>query len=338
LIKTGIIILAHGSRGERSAVPEILKRITEGLKRYLSPETRITGASLQFNHPNLDEAAEDLINEGIKQIIISPYFLFTGRHITEDVPENIVNLQKRHPEVQFTLTANLGFHESLIELMAGNIIQASPDLSPDITTLPVAPDKIEEQSLKIVDRILSPELMGNERTVAMRVVHAGGDPSLANLIRFSPSAVEDGIAALKKGASIFTDVRMVSTGISKRLVEGFGGSVICALDDIPAAKNKDQNLTRAAAGMYRLDSKLNSTIIAIGNAPTALLAVLDMIDHRNLRPALVIGMPVGFVQARESKAALIKRSISFITIEGTRGGSPLAAAAVNAILRLANAK
>lgn len=337
MIKTGIIILAHGSRGERSAVPEILKQITEGLKRYLSLETRITGASLQFNHPNLDEAAEGLINEGIKKIIISPYFLFTGRHITEDVPENIANLQKRHPEIQFTMTANLGLHESIIELMAGNIIKASPDLSPDITT-PVAPDKIEEQSMKIVDRILSPELMGNERTVAMRVVHAGGDPSLANLIRFSPSAVEDGIEALKKGASIFTDVRMVSTGISKRLIEGFGGSVICALDDIPPAKNNEQTLTRAAAAMYRLDSKLNSAIIAIGNAPTALLAVLDMIDHRNLRPALIIGMPVGFVQARESKAALIKRSIPFITIEGTRGGSPLAAAAVNAILRLANAK
>jgi precorrin-8X/cobalt-precorrin-8 methylmutase len=308
LAKTGIVVLAHGSRGERSEVPAILNRITEGLQRYLSAETSITGASLQFNHPNLDEAAEILINQGIRQIIISPYFLFTGRHLTEDIPENIANLKRQHPDVQFSMTANLGLQESFIELMAGNIIKACPDLSPDTSGSPIAADKIEEQSLKIVDRLLSAELTGKERTVAMRVVHAGGDPSLANLIRFSQLAIEQGIAALKKGAPIYTDVRMVSTGISKRLIEGFGGSVICALDEYPAETNIQQKTTRAAAAMHHLDSKLNSTIIAIGNAPTALLAVIDMIDHRNLKPALVIGMPVGFVQARESKAELMKRS------------------------------
>jgi len=340
LVKIGVIVLAHGSRGSRgsSEVPEVLNRITRGLQRHLSPDTVITSAALQFNHPNLDEAAEGLINQGIRQIIITPYFLFTGRHITEDIPENIENLKKRYSDVEFTLTANLGLQESFIELMAGNILDVSPGLSPDISTTPVPPEEIEGRSMQIVDRLLSPELTGKQRTVAMRIVHAGGDLSLADMIRFSPFAIENGIDALKKGCSIYTDVHMVSTGISKRLIDSFGGSVICALDKIPADKSDTKNMTRAAAAMYHLDSKLNSSIIAIGNAPTALLAVIDMVDSRNLSPALVIGMPVGFVQARESKTELMKRSISFITIEGTRGGSPLAAATVNAVLRLANAK
>lgn len=337
MTETGIIILAHGSRGERgsSEVPAILAHLTQGLKRFVSSDVDIIGAALQFNHPNLDEAAEILNTKGIRQIIIAPYFLFMGRHLTEDIPEKIQNLKSRFSETQFIMTANLGLHESFIEMMANNVIEASPSLAVGASSESVSPDKIEELSLGIVDRMLPEELTGNARIVIQRIVHAGGDPSLASLVRFSLSAISDGIKAIRKGCPIFTDVHMTATGVSRKLVQKYGGSVLCALDEDYANRNIDKKLTRSAAAMYQLNTKLNPGIIAIGNAPTALLAVIDMIDNQHLTPLLVVGMPVGFVQAAESKKELMKRQIPYITIEGTRGGSPLAAATVNALLKLA---
>ena len=129
-------------------------------------------------------------------------------------------------------------------------------------------------------------------------------------------------------------MRMVAAGINTRLAEGHGCSLCCALDEPQPMQSANTALTRAASAMYGLETRLNSAIVAIGNAPTALLALIDMIDQGRIAPALVVGMPVGFVQALESKAELIKRRIPFITVEGTRGGSALAAAAVNALLRL----
>ena len=333
----GIVVLAHGSRGERGAseVPEVLGRITQGLKRFLSPNVEITGAALQFNHPNLEEAAESLIALGPKLIVIAPYFLFTGRHLTEDIPESISKLKKQYPDIEFKLAGNLGLHDSLIELMAKKITETCPSLQPDVAFSFVSPDNIEEQSMRIIECMLPPELIGNERIVTQRIVHAGGDPSLSYLVKFSPTAISSGVDAIKKGCMIYTDVRMAATGISSRLTKAHGGSIICALDELPTQNQDNNTITRSAAAMYHLGTKLNSTIIAIGNAPTALLAVIDMMDNQQLSPALVVGMPVGFVQARESKAELMKRQVPYITIEGTRGGSPLAAATVNALLRLA---
>jgi precorrin-8X/cobalt-precorrin-8 methylmutase len=111
--------------------------------------------------------------------------------------------------------------------------------------------------------------------------------------------------------------------------------VYCALDEMEPEMG-EKALTRSASAVLNLGAKLNGAIVAIGNAPTALFALIDMIDKEKIRPALVVGTPVGFVQARESKAELMKRKVQFITLEGTRGGSPLAAAAVNAILRLSS--
>jgi precorrin-8X/cobalt-precorrin-8 methylmutase len=294
----------------------------------------ITGASLQFNYPNLGEAVESLVTRKVDRIIIAPYFLFSGRHLTEDIPEALEKLRNVHPDIQFIMTENLGMDEYFIELMARRITDACPDLVP-ATLSSISPGDIEKQSMDIVEKLLPRDIMGDERTVTRRIIHACGEPHIASLVKFSPSAVSSGLQAIKRGCDIYTDVRMVAAGISSRLVEAHGCSLYCALDEANTAQKTENVTTRSAAAIRSLGKRLNNAIVVIGNAPTALLALVELIDNENIVPALVVGMPVGFVQAAESKTELMKRTIPFIAIEGTRGGSALAAATINALLRLA---
>jgi precorrin-8X/cobalt-precorrin-8 methylmutase len=192
--------------------------------------------------------------------------------------------------------------------------------------------------MEIVEKLLPPTLKitGEERRIVKRVVHASGDPQIASLMKFSPSALPSGLNALAQGSPIFADVQMVAAGINKHLAEACGCLVACAMDEIIGQEPaREQNITRAAAAMHHLGQRLNEAIVIIGNAPTALLALLELIDNDPIKPSLIVGMPVGFVQARESKEELMKRGVPYITIAGTRGGSAMAAATVNALLKMA---
>ena len=340
--QTGVIILVHGSRGELGSVevPKVLGRVTDGVRPLLSPGVDVIGAALQFNHPNLEEAVESLVMQGVSRILIMPYFLFSGRHITEHIPQLVDGLKRLYPERQFIVANPLGLDKSFIAHVAECIVEAAPELSPNGWSS-VSPENIEQQSMDIVEKLLPPlpNLSQEERAVVKRVVHASGDPEVARLVKFGPSAISSGLAAIANGSPIFTDVRMVATGINERLVKMGGCSLSCAMDEAGwAERAKEETITRAASAMRHLGSKLNDAIVAIGNAPTALLALLDMVDNREIRPALVVGMPVGFVQARESKDELMKRDIPYITMVGTRGGSAMAAATVNALLKMAMKK
>jgi precorrin-8X/cobalt-precorrin-8 methylmutase len=332
---TGIIILAHGSRGERGAVEvsHVLQRLVEGLKVLLPSDLEIIGASLQFNHPNMEEAVELLINLRVKSIIIAPYFLFPGTHLTEDIPHLIQSLKTRYPGRQFIATENLGLHEYFVEPLSRKIIDAFPDLLQNNSIAPGSPESIELQSMKIIEKLLPDGIDQDEKSIVKRIIHTSGDPGITHLVKFSPSAIDSGREALAKGCTIFTDVTMVSSGIRKKLAEKLSCSVICALNKYDGVPNS-KTLTRSASSLYSLKEKITGSIFAIGNAPTALLALLDMIDNENIKPALVIGMPVGFVMARESKSELMKRNVPYITITGTRGGSTLAAATINALLQM----
>ena len=331
------MVLVHGSRGERakSEIPEILKRVTAGLKTLLFQEVEIIGAALQFNHPNLEEASEELIQKGASLIVVAPYFLFFGRHLAEDIPETIDNLKKIHPGVEFAMTENLGLNEYFIELIARRITAVCPSLQPDAAFYSNSPELIEKHSMEIVESLLPANLTGKEREVTKRMVHASGDPLISTLVRYSPTAVTDGIDSIRRGCSLFTDVRMAAAGISKSRLKVSGCSLFCALDEAVPESLEAQTGTRSANAMKFLGKRLDRSIVVIGNAPTALLALIRMIDEKQIEPSLIVGMPVGFVQAAESKIELMQRSVPYITIEGTRGGSPLAASAVNALLKLA---
>jgi len=176
-------------------------------------------------------------------------------------------------------------------------------------------------------RTLAREKIGNktpEDRVRQRCSIAVGDFTMADLMRFSGDPVSATIAALKAGAPIITDIRMVQVGIQKK---GHRSEVLCALDfgsDIAKA----QEITRSSAGILALRERIPGSIIVIGNAPSALLVICDLIKE-GIRPAVVIGTPVGFVNAAESKALLRTIDIPSISTEGTRGGTPIAVAALN---------
>jgi precorrin-8X/cobalt-precorrin-8 methylmutase len=199
------------------------------------------------------------------------------------------------------------------------------------------PHEIEVRSMEIIDGLLPHgDWSPGELAVVKRLVHTSGDPSLAADVRFSAGAVAAGVAALRAGASVFTDTHMVRIGVNEQRVAAYGGTVECLIsDEAIAAESRSSGRTRAACAMRSFGSRLDGAVVALGNAPTALREVLALAAEGAARPALVIGMPVGFVDAAESKAALMESDLTFVAIEGTRGGSPLAAATVNALLRVA---
>ncbi len=199
------------------------------------------------------------------------------------------------------------------------------------------PDEIDRESLKMVQASLPPlpDMDPKEHYVLCRIVRAEGDAAIAPSVRFSPGAVESGLSALQAGPDVLTDVRMVEMGISKALLKGANLTTRCLIDAPEvAARAQREGTTRSVAAVRELAPQADGAVVAIGNAPTALLSLLDLIDEGQVNPALVIGMPVGFVACAESKAELVKRNVPYITIEGRRGGSSAAAATVNALLDL----
>ena len=198
------------------------------------------------------------------------------------------------------------------------------------------PQAIEAESVRIVEELLGPlDLEEEAAAVLRRMVHAAGDPSLASLFRAAPGAARAGVAALRAGAGVYTDVEMVRAGINKRLLGTLGGEAVCAVSREGVAEAaRRAGTTRSEAGLRLLGERLAGQVVAVGNAPTALFTVLEL-ARSGVRPALVVGMPVGFVGAARSKAELAAGGLPYLTVEGTRGGSTLAAAAVNALLILA---
>lgn len=201
-----------------------------------------------------------------------------------------------------------------------------------------SPADIESLSMQIIDGLLPPlNCSEAEIQVIKRIVHASGDPEIARLVHFTPDAVDKGIQAILRGCHIFTDVKMAASGIRSVETQKFG----CQVESIISASGvaglaEKESLTRSAAAVRLFAPKITDSIIVIGNAPTALLALNEMLNTGKIRPALVIGMPVGFVEAAESKDELMRLNTSYICIEGNRGGSGIAAAAINALLILAD--
>ena len=205
----------------------------------------------------------------------------------------------------------------------------------------VAPQDIERESFRIIEAELGPHNLPHaEFQIARRMIHATGDFSFAENVRFHPAAVEAGLAAIRAGKNVLVDVHMAAAGISESLLARFGGRVVCRMREPETAElARKLGGTRAEAAMRRsADAADNVGIVAVGNAPTALLAVMDLIAAGRFTPDLVIGAPVGFVNAAESKELLAEKDYPFITVLGRKGGTPVAVAAVNALLRLAGAE
>ena len=197
------------------------------------------------------------------------------------------------------------------------------------------PMTIENRSMELIAPYLA-ELHLDERETKLysRLIHASGDVGYAPITRVHPQAIDAAIAALKRGVDIYTDVEMVRTGINKKKLASFGGTVHCLVADPDvAARAKAEGITRSMVAMRTFGKDMDGSIVAIGNAPTALFEVLRLVREEGICPACIVGIPVGFVGAAESKAELAANDIvPYITVEGSKGGSPIAAAAVNALM------
>lgn len=200
----------------------------------------------------------------------------------------------------------------------------------------IAPQEIEAESFRIIEAELGPTtLPPREFQVLRRIIHATGDFSFADNIRFHPRAIDAGLEAIRSGKNILVDVNMAVSGVSRHLLTPFGGRVLCRVNEAETATlAQEMGGTRSEAAMVRCQND-NIGIVAVGNAPTALLKIMELIAAGSFSPNLVVGVPVGFVNAAESKELLSQVDYPFVTALGRKGGTPVAVAALNALLRLA---
>lgn len=199
----------------------------------------------------------------------------------------------------------------------------------------MSPDEIEKQSMAIIEKELGTlDCSFEEKEIIKRVVHTTVDVEFGRGLIFHPKAVGAAIEGIKQGKRIITDVHMVKAGIRAYDLKDSGNEILCFFDKDKTEPNPD-NIPRAVLAMRKAKPYLNGSIVAIGNAPTALLELIDMIWEEDVRPHVIIGVPIGFVGAAESKLELQKQNIPYITNAGRKGGSTAACGILNAIIKLA---
>ena len=198
----------------------------------------------------------------------------------------------------------------------------------------VNPLEIEERSFAIITELLGDHQPDEETApVVKRVIHTTADFDYRENLVFSEHAVRKGIEALRQGCHIVTDTHMAMAGINKTVLSRLGGEVHCFMADPDVAEEaKARGITRAAVSMERSAALGRPCVFAIGNAPTALLALRDLMDAGKVTPALIIGVPVGFVNVVESKERILGCDVPYIVARGRKGGSNVAAAICNALL------
>jgi len=329
-----IIIAGHGSpRDEANNIEQIAALLHSMIHPGCSGKC-VMAAYLQFAQPDIMQAITECVKDGTKKLIIHPYFLSSGMHVTKDIPEIIKEAEKRYPEVEFIYTEPVGVHNKMAQVVLERIYTASG----------LTPEEIEKRSFEIIteESDLS-DVSEEKQSIIKRVIHATADLEFKTSLVFHPDAIKTGIAAIKAGKDILTDVEMIKAGINKRLLQKWGGKIICEIQD---SRFKIQNnKTRAEIGIEKaLKENNNIGMIAIGNAPSALLKTIEILTSTDYKSQikdhdiLVIGVPVGFVKALESKALLAKQKFPYITNLSRKGGSTVAVAIVNALLKMTEGK
>jgi len=204
----------------------------------------------------------------------------------------------------------------------------------------LSPQDIEAESMRIIDREAgSHSFSEDEWTIVRRIIHATADFEVMKTIRFHPQAIAAGIAAMKQGNPVYTDTQMLKAAIGGKLQEQYGCSAVCLVSDDEVQRvSSASGITRSAAAMQAAAATLQGAVVAIGNAPTALFEAIRLCREAVMSPSLIIGMPVGFVGAAESKQALLESGLVSITMLGRKGGTPAAVATINALMQLAGGR
>jgi len=198
----------------------------------------------------------------------------------------------------------------------------------------VLPEEIEKRSFEIITEELGDIQLDMEKApIIKRVIHTSADFDYVHNLCFSDNVVQIALSAIKNGASILTDTKMASVGINAGKLGAYGGKVYCFISDQDVAQEaKEKGSTRAAVCMEKASTIPEPLIIAVGNAPTALIRLDQLIRSEQIKPVLVIGVPVGFVNVVQSKELIMLSGVPYIVARGRKGGSNVAAAICNALL------
>lgn len=203
----------------------------------------------------------------------------------------------------------------------------------------VKPMEIEKRSFEIITEELGYELPEDKAPIIKRCIHTSADFDYAENLCFSDGVVEKALQALKNGACIVTDTQMAKSGINKKALAKYGGEVYCFMSDEDVAEIAKKNgTTRATASMDKAAAMNKPLIFAIGNAPTALVRLYELIENGKLKPELIIGVPVGFVNVVQSKELIMQADVPYIVAKGRKGGSNIAACICNALLYMAGGR
>jgi precorrin-8X/cobalt-precorrin-8 methylmutase len=201
------------------------------------------------------------------------------------------------------------------------------------------PHEIEQRSFAIIDAEAGSHGFTPEQwSIVRRMIHTSADFDYMNDIRFHPRSISAGIKVIRTGGTVYTDTNMARTGIRERDLAPFGAETKCLMASEEIARMAaNEGITRARAAVDAVAHRLDNGIYVVGNAPTALLRLIELVRLEKANPALIIGLPVGFVNAAESKAELMETDTPYITNTGRKGGSNVAASVVNALILLARA-
>ena len=322
----GILVVGHGSprREANDGFIALVGRIAGRLGGVTVLPTFFSIA-----RPSIEDRVAELASQGVRRVVLLPYFLYSGQHVTGDIPELLAKCRREHPQLDISVLPTLENEPLLEDLLVDRLADLLPAME-----LPPGGKAIEARSHAIIESQIGPLEAADpaRRAVVRRIIHATADLSLGRSLRIHPQAIQRGLEAIRTRRPIICDVKMVVAGITK-----VDCPKLCAIGDADVIARSGPGLTRAAAAIEKLADQLDGSIVAVGNAPTALWKLMEIARAGGPRPALVVGLPVGFVGARESKLALIDSGLCYIANTTARGGSPAACAAVNALATLASA-
>jgi precorrin-8X/cobalt-precorrin-8 methylmutase len=345
----GLILIGHGSKLPHNR--ENLEKIA-AILRSNGKFKVVDIAFMVRDTPTVNEAIDIVAGKGVSKIVLIPAFLAAGVHTTEDIPD-LIGVKERESQlktkgVELVYGEPIGSDERIADILEEKAFKAlGQEIKKDgeiIDAYSVAASgKIVDQSMLLIRQAISDDLAKLSKDkipIIERVVHTTADPEFAKLLSISDDAVKAGITAIKAGAKIVTDVKMVKVGINDARLKKFGGKIYTYMNDTRVmALAKQEGLTRSAAAMrLAIKEDLDGAIIIIGNAPTAAIELANQITAGNVKPALVIAVPVGFVGAAESKKVVEQLPIPYVITHGRRGGSTIAVAIFNALLTLAEGK
>ncbi|MBT0158365.1 sirohydrochlorin nickelochelatase [Candidatus Bathyarchaeota archaeon A05DMB-2] len=343
--KIGLIIIGHGSKLPHNR--ENLEKLAEIVRKRSKFKT-VQISFMVRNKPTIPEAIESVAKKGVSKIVLVPAFLAPGVHTTQEIPELIglkeQELALKARGIQLIYGEPLGADERIADIIEEKAMHALGQVSSESVLTDAyaiaASKKIADTSMNIIRQELGDSLKNAPKChvpIIERVIHTTADPEFAKLLFISENAVEAGIGAIRSGAKIVTDVKMVKAGINAARLKKFGARILTYVDDKRTVEiAKSQGLTRSAAAMrLAIKEGLNGAVVLIGNAPTAAFELANAVEKGLAKPALIVAVPVGYVGAAESKDMISKLSTSFIIIRGRKGGSTIAVAIFNALLSMA---